>query len=392
VSGRLPEAAEPNELARLLVAKRAAGRSLLDLTIPNPPAAGLVALDEIARAALSDPAAALYDPVPCGLHSAREAVAATYASSGLDVDPGRLYLTASTSEAYAHLFRLLCDPGDEVLIPRPSYPLLGPIARLEDVTALPYRLTYQGRWALDVDSLDGAAGERTRAIVVIEPNNPTGSMLSAEERAAIEEFAVRRGLAVIADEVFREFPWPPGATPLPTWLGERRAPTFVLGGVSKSCGLPQAKVAWIALAGPAAATARLATGLEWILDLFLSVGAPVQVALPLLLSRRAVFQAAARERMATSLDRWREWAARGGAEVLHANGGWSVMLRLPSWDDPDREPAAWALREYDVVVHPAHFYDGDDDRCIVAGLLTPPDVLGEALERLKFGTLPRRSG
>jgi len=386
VTGRLPDVHAPNELARLLATKRAAGRRLLDLTITNPPAAGLIAFDAMARAALADPSVEAYDPDPRGRRSAREALASAYAASGDEVDPDRLFLTASTSEAYAHLLRLLCEPGDEVLIPRPSYPILEPIARLEGVRALPYRLTYDRRWILDIDSLEGAAGDRTRAIVVIEPNNPTGSVLSRDERAAVEEFAVRRRLAIIADEVFREFPWPPAATPLPTWLGNRDVPTFVLGGASKSCGLPQAKVAWIALAGPRAAAERLAEGLEWVLDLFLSVGAPIQAALPLLLSRRGTFQAAARDRIAGSLGQWRAWAARGaGAEILAAEGGWSVMVRLETWPEPSLEPALWALREHDIVVHPAHFYDGDDDRSVVASLLTDPDVLQTALKRWSPG-------
>lgn len=387
MNGRLPEVQGPNELARLLAAKRAAGRRVLDLTVTNPTAAGLIALDDVARDALSVPGIASYDPDPRGQRSAREAVAALHAASGPTVDPDHVFLTASTSEAYAHLVRLLCEPGDELLIPRPSYPLLEPILRLEGVTALPYRLTYDGRWALDVDSLEAVAGDRTRAIVVIEPNNPTGSVLDDRERSAVEAFAARRNLAIIADEVFREFPWPGDAPPLPTWLGDRAVPTFVLGGVSKSCGLPQLKVAWIALTGPRDAVDGLAAGLEWVLDLFLSVGGPAQTALPLLLSRRGSFQAAARERIAGSIRQWGDWAAASGdAELLAGAGGWSMVLRLGSCPDPKRDPAVWALDEHDILLHPAHFYDGDDERCFVTGLLTDPSVLREALGRWMPGT------
>ncbi|HEU4334191.1 MAG TPA: pyridoxal phosphate-dependent aminotransferase [Candidatus Eisenbacteria bacterium] len=384
LSHRVPAEQEPNALWRLLERKRAEGRRILDLTVTNPSACGLVAFDEPARAALaaSADAAGRYEPDPRGLPAAREAIAAAYAAEGLRADPGRIFLTSSTSEAYAHLFRVLGDPGDEVLIPRPSYPLLAPIAALEGIAAVPYRLAYDGRWRLDLDSMEAAAGPRTRAIVVIEPNNPTGSVLASPERRAVEEVAARHGLALIADEVFREFPWPPAERALPSWLEAPRVPTLVLGGISKSCGLPQLKLGWIAAAGPAEEVDRIATGLEWVLDLFLSVGTPVQAALPALLRSRAGFQAAARARLGASLVAWRAWCARvPGAEVLAAEGGWSAVVRVPGLGDA----AERALSKHDVLLHPAHFYDWDDDRHVVASLLPDPALLEEALGRLEHG-------
>jgi alanine-synthesizing transaminase len=400
---RLPPSEEPNEFARLLASKRRRGaRPLLDLTLTNPGAVGLASLDDAGVVALAEAATAPYEPDPRGLPSAREAVAQVLSEGGepgdggrrrSTPDPARVFLTSSTSEGYAHLFRLLCEPGDSVVVPRPSYPLLEPIARLEDVRLESYRLAYDGRWRLDVDSLEAVVGPRTRAIVVVEPNNPTGSVLTPQERAAVEDLAARRGLAIISDEVFREFPWDP-ARPLPTWVGRAAAPTFVLGGISKSCGLPQMKLGWIALDGPPAEVERHARGLEWILDLFLSVATPVQVALPRLLARRSGFREAALARVRANLSRWRAWPGRHaaeGVEVLEGDGGWSAIIRW-SGAPAAGDAALAALERCDVALHPAHFYDWPDDRAMVASLLTPPEVLEAALGRLEAGMAEGGSG
>ncbi len=381
---RLPEGLEPNRLARLLNEKRRAGRDVLDLTVTNPTQVGLVALDSEALAALGSGAAAAYSPDPAGLRSAREAIAREFSSPDAPIASEQLFLTSSSSESYAHLFRLLCEPGDDIVVPRPSYPLFDPIARLEDVRLETYRLTYDGRWKLDLDSLEAAIGSHTRAIVLVEPNNPTGSVLAPDERRAVEALAERRGLAIISDEVFREFPWADGGG-LSTWSGARSVPTFVLGGLSKSCGLPQLKLGWIAVGGPADAVQRHSTGLEWILDLFLSVGTPVQVALPFLLARRSEFQESVLARLRSNLRTWREWSARNGATLLEADGGWSAVIRWDAFAAPGRDPAEWALEETDVLLHPAHFYDFDDDRHVVASLLPEPAVLVDALRRLEHG-------
>ncbi|HXL14975.1 MAG TPA: pyridoxal phosphate-dependent aminotransferase, partial [Methylomirabilota bacterium] len=251
--------------------------------------------------ALADARGATYEPHPRGSPAAREAIAryCTERAGGLSppagTDPDDLVLVSSTSEAYAHLFRLLCEPGDEVLVPRPSYPLFEPLATLEDVRVEHYRLAYHQGWRLDLDSVEGALSPRTRAIVVVQPNNPTGSCLSPGEMAAVESLCAERGIAIISDEVFGDFPWAPSAGPLPTLLGERHALTFVLSGLSKLCGMPQLKLAWIALAGPGPTRRDALRGLEWIADLFLSVSTPVQLALPKLLPARRPFQAAVQE-------------------------------------------------------------------------------------------------
>ncbi|HEU4726064.1 MAG TPA: pyridoxal phosphate-dependent aminotransferase [Candidatus Eisenbacteria bacterium] len=381
---RLPERQEPNRLARLLEGKRRAGRHVLDLTVTNPTTVGFAPLAANLIDRLSSPALASYEPLPAGLGAARSAVAEQLSTLDRRVAPERVFLTASSSEAYAHLFRLLCDGGDRIAVPRPSYPLLEPIARLEDVRLDRYRLAFDGRWRLDLDSLEAAVGPRTRALVVVEPNNPTGSVLSADERLAVEDLAARHGIAIISDEVFREFPWRAGTT-LPSWVGTERTPTFVLGGISKSCGLPQLKLGWIALDGPANAIRQYASGLEWILDLFLSVGTPVQFLLPHLLEERDTFQTELLGRLRSNLGMWREWGARNGAAVLDADGGWSAMVRFDSVAAAGRDPAEWALEQTDVLLHPAHFYDLDDDRHVVTSLIVKPAELAEALLRLTHG-------
>jgi alanine-synthesizing transaminase len=337
------------------------------------------------RDALADPRALRHEPDPRGLASAREA-AAEYlgARAGCALPADRVFLTASTSEAYAHLFRLLCDPGDEVLAPRPSYPLIEPIARVEDVETHAYRLAYDGaRWRLDLDSLEASITARTRAVVLVEPNNPTGSRLSPDEFARVETLCVEHRLALISDEVFGDIAWPPAESALPGRLGARAVPTFVLGGISKPCGLPQLKLGWIAAAGPDGSLARLLPRLEWILDLFLSVGSPVQWALPRLLPLRHSYQSMLNARLRENLGTIERAAARHPAALVPygGEGGLSAILRVARATAAE-EIAEWALRERDVYVHPAHFYDLDRDDLVVVSLLTPSEVLREALQRI----------
>jgi len=313
---------------------------------------------------------------------------------GRDVSPDSLVLTTSTSESYAHLFRLLCDPGDDVLVPTPSYPLFEPLARIEGVEIREYGLHLAAertgpdpaRWRIDAQELDALAGPRTRAILLVQPNNPTGSCVRAEELAAIEEVAARRGLALISDEVFGDFPWPPGSAPIPSLLAAARpVPTFVLGGLSKLCGLPQMKLGWIAVTGPERDAARAMEGLEWIADLFLSTSAPVEAALPDLLARRHPFRTALLERLATNLGLLRR--TRGPARLIEAEGGWSAVVRLApdSGADanslqPGDDPAQGILDRFDVLLHPGHFY-GLPDSYLVLSLIVEPSTLREALDR-----------
>lgn len=332
-------------------------------------------LPSIAGALAGD--VARYDPDPRGALAARRAVAAYCEARGARCDPDRILLTSSTSEAYAHLFRLLCDPGDEVLVPSPSYPLFEPLARMESVALASYRLRYDEAWRVDVDSLEALAGPRTRAVIVVQPNNPTGSCLSPAEADAVESFCAERRIALIADEVFGDFGWREAM--LPSLLGRERALTFVLNGISKLCGLPQMKLGWIAVSGPGQAAARAYQGLEWIADLFLSVGAPAQVMLSGWLERRGEFQDAVRARIAENLSVLR---GRVGFDVLQGDGGWSAVLRFRSGTAAGAsDAAAWALEERDVLLHPGHFYELED-RDAVLSLIIDPERMREGIDRL----------
>jgi alanine-synthesizing transaminase len=381
LSQRLPQDLAPNPWAHRLEQRRARGEPLLDLISSDPTHAGLVDAAG-ALAALADPRAARHEPEACGLRSARQVVAASFSVPDAATSPEDVVLTASTSEAYAHLFRLLADPGETVLAPAPSYPLLEPLAALEGVRLESYRLRFEGRWRLDLDHLRAAVdrARSPRAVVVVQPNHPTGSCLSASEVDALEELCQQRGLALIADEVFGEFPRPGICAPLPTMLGSRRVPTFVLGGLSKSCGLPQLKLAWILLAGPEAARRRARAGLEWIADAFLSVSSPVQHALPGLLAGRGAFQARLRERLESNLAALAAASSGGDVELLPADGGWSAVLRLPALHTSEE----WALRllERDVVAYPGDLFDFEDDAWLVVSLLAEPAALAEGAARL----------
>lgn len=389
LSGRVPHDYEPNAWAARLDALRTARTKLLDLTGTNPTRAGLSGPAPEALVSLPAAALAAYDPDARGLRLAREAVAGYYAERARESGPERpprapapddIVLTAGTSEAYAHLFRLLCDPGDRVLAPRPSYPLFAPLAALESVELDTYRLAYDRRWSLDLDSVEAGLRPGTRAVIVVEPNNPTGSCLTAGERDALEGLCERHGAALIADEVFGDFPWLPHTAPLPSLLGERRVPTFVLSGLSKLCGLPQLKCSWIVAAGPERARREALEGLEWIADLVLTVGSPVMLSLPGLLEERRPFGRRVAARIEAARRVLAEAAAGGGLEVLDGDGGWCAVVR--SVHGAGRELGGLSALERGVVVHPAHFYDLPDDRSAVVSLLTEPAVVREALERL----------
>jgi alanine-synthesizing transaminase len=379
-SKRLPAGFEPNRLAALLAGRRRAGAPLLDLTVTNPTAVGLAWPEPRLLAALGDPRGLGYDPDPRGLRGARETVAAYYADRGALVDPDRIVLTAGTSEAYAHLFRMLADPGDEILVPAPSYPLFDPLGALESVRLVPYPLRYDGRWWLDLEEMERRVSPACRGIIVVNPNNPTGSFLSRGESQAVERLAAERGIPLIADEVFGDFT---AGEPdrKPTFAARGEALTFTLSGLSKLAGLPQLKLAWIVTAGPAELEREAQERLEWISDAFLSVGAPVQLALPALLESRGRFRRLLNERLAANEACLADRCGPGRpVEALPRQGGWSAVLRVPRV----RSEEAWCaeLLHRDVVVHPGHFYDFAEEAWLVVSLLPEPDTFREGIDRL----------
>jgi alanine-synthesizing transaminase len=367
----------PNPLAAALA--RREGRGVLDLTTSNPTRAAIPYDREAILSALALPPSLVYEPAPFGLDAARAAVARDLSAHGPAVDPARVVLTASTSEAYAFLFKLLCDPGDEVLVPRPSYPLFEHLARLESVAAVPYRVAYDGAWHIDLPSVREAITPRTRAIVTVSPNNPTGSYLKTTELAVLGAL----GLPIVSDEVFARYALRDDGSRARSALEvQTQAPlVFALGGLSKLAALPQAKLAWMALGGEAARVEAALARLEVIADAFLSVGAPVQHALPALLASRGIAEQAIRDRTGANL-RWLASAVADSAvSLLDAEGGWYATLRLPR----TRGEEAWALaflEEDGVHVHPGHFFDFEDEAYVVVSLLTPEATLREGSQRI----------
>ena len=352
---------------------------MLDLTESNPTRVGLAYPQAEILGALADTRALRYHPSPRGLDSAREAVAGYYGDRGTPVERGRILLTASTSEAYAYLFKLLANPGDEILAPRPSYPLFEFLARLESVNIRQYPLRYDGVWHVDFEALEQAITPRTRGIVVVNPNNPTGSFLKRAELDVLDSLAADRGLAILSDEVFRDYGFGEEADRVSTLAGERKALTFCMSGLSKIAGLPQMKLGWIALNGPDREQAMDA--LELIADTYLSVSTPAQVALPRLLELSGSILNEIRERTASNLARLRQAIHGSAATLLRAEGGWYAVLQVPR----TRTEEEWTLKLLDesgVLVQPGFFFDFETEAYLVVSLLPEPATFAEGVSRL----------
>jgi len=357
---------------RLTLARHAYRGTLLDLTNANPTKAGLpYPLDELSEV-MARAARAPYDPQPLGLASAREAVAQKLACDAADI-----VITASTSEAYSFLFKLLCDPGDAVLTARPSYPLLEHLAGLELIELHYFALEFHRRWEIDPTRLRDAMSARTRAVLVVNPNNPTGSYVTASEQDAV----ARLGLPVISDEVFHHFAFDEGA---PSFVRDDVL-TFTLGGLSKSAGLPHYKLGWIRVSGPGKAAAIDA--LELIADNFLSVATPVQVALPELLAIAPRIREAIQRRTSANLAILHKMlASYPAARALPVEGGWSAVIRVPRLDS-DESLALRLIEEHGVIIHPGYFFDFESEGHVVVSLLTEPPAFEEGI-RLLVSSLP----
>lgn len=371
-SDRVPANREPNRLARAVTAARASDRRLIDLTVTNPTAVGLTYPQSLLQP-LASPAALTYAPEPFGLRTAREAVAADYARRGIRIATDRIVLTASTSEAYSLLFKLLCGPGgDEVLVPVPSYPLFEHLTRLDGVSPVPYRLEFHGRWALDAGSLDDAWTRNVRALLAVSPNNPTGSLVSPAELSAIDALCADRSAAVIVDEVFADYTLDDG--PRHPSDGAAHALTFRLGGLSKSAGLPQVKLGWIAVEGPEPLVHEAMDRLELICDTYLSVATPVQAAAPDLIAAGAAIRQQILERVRSNYRTLLDLAQREPSiQVLPAEAGWSAVLRAPS--TRTEEDVVLDLIERDgVLVHPGFFFDFPHEAFLIVSLLADSDT------------------
>jgi alanine-synthesizing transaminase len=367
----------PNRLTRLLGEKRRASADILDLTESNPTRAGFSYPREIVEA-LADPRALRYDPHPAGSLAAREAVCRYYADAGHTVEPDRVLLTASTSEAYQYLFKLLADPGDEVLVPRPSYPLFEFLANMESLRVVSYPLVYHGAWSIDCDALAAAVTDRTRAIVLVNPNNPTGSFVKREEL----QFLRALGLPLISDEVFADYAFAEDPSRVRTLASGTEALAFSMSGLSKIAGLPQMKLGWIVISGPAAAAAEARDKLEWIADTYLSVSTPVQQAAPRLLEIGKEIQSQIAARVRANLA-WLESAiaANSPCRTLAVEGGWYATLQVPRI----RREEDWALEllaEDNVLVQPGFFFDFESEAFLVLSLLTEPETFQQGCRRL----------
>jgi hypothetical protein len=297
------------------------------------------------------------------------------------VDPEHLVLTASTSEAYSFLFKLLCDPGDRVLVPRPGYPLFDFLGRLESVEVASYPLRYDGRWHIDLFALEEALDSEVRALVLVNPHNPTGAFVKAEERVRIEARCAQRGVALVSDEVFADFALREVKDRAPSFAADGAALAFALGGLSKSVGLPQLKLGWIAVSGPAALRDEALRRLEVVADSFLSVATPVQVAAPRLLDALAGLQAPIRARIAGNRALAADRVHGTPATLLDAEGGWYAVLQVPA-TITEEERTLRLLDEHDVLVHPGYFFDFPEEAFLVLSLLTEPEVFRAGLERI----------
>jgi alanine-synthesizing transaminase len=380
-STRVPEDRRPNCLARALAAARARG-PIVDLTVSNPTRVGLQYPADL-LAALSDRASLTYEPAPLGLRDAREAIAETYRRRGLSIDADRIVLTSSTSEAYSILFKLLCEPGrSDVLTPVPSYPLFDHLTRLDGVGQRRYRLEYHGTWTVDLADVDAAWTPATRAVLAVSPNNPTGSVMSGADAEELAGRCADRRAALILDEVFVDYPLSrpfdePHAFATPACLLCR------LGGLSKSIGLPQVKLGWVALDGPEDLVAEARDRLELICDTYLSVSTPVQLAARSMLERGA----AVRDQILRRL-RANDVALRaivtgaGGASVLPADGGWSAVLRVPA-TRPEDVLVTELLDRDGVAVQPGYFFDFPHEAFLIVSLLPEPDVFARGVHLLR---------
>jgi aspartate/methionine/tyrosine aminotransferase len=394
----------PNRLSRHLEERRGLGLSFLDLTESNPTRCGFCFDQPAILEALGDPHSLVYEPEPRGLLRARQAVVNYYAERGADVGPKQIFLTTSTSEAYSYVFRLLADPGDAILAPRPSYPLFDFLTRLNDVELIHYPLVYrpllddQG-WRIDLPALEStlrSSTRRMRAILAVHPNNPTGSFVRPPELDSLLDLCRSHRLALITDEVFSDYllpARPAAATKVAAsdeWRVARpashaaasRALTFTLSGLSKISALPQMKLAWMVVNGPPDDLAAALARLEVIADTYLAVSTPLQHALPKLLELRRQMQPQILTRLRQNLV-WLDDRFSSGSPVsrLRSEGGWYVILRLPSVKS-DEDWAIELLDRAGVLVHPGHFYDFTSEGHLVVSLLPTREVFQEGLEKI----------
>jgi alanine-synthesizing transaminase len=367
----------PNRLSDALTRHRGAKKRLIDLTASNPTECGFVYDSPAILQALSYPSALTYRPDPKGLISARQAVA-QYCGARASLSVDTVILTTGTSEAYSFVLRILCNPGDEILIPTPSYPLFDLLADIQDVRLIHYPLVYDDGWQIDFQSIEAAITSRTRGIIVVNPNNPTGHFATLGDIAKLNDICSSRDMAIIADEVFLDFSVT--SKPPVSFAGNKGALTFTMSGLSKVSGLPQIKVAWIVTSGPSQSHAR--ARLEVIADTYLSVSTPAQLATPVLLGQRRAFQNQVMSRLRANLNELdRQLSAQKSCSRLVFEGGWYVIIRVPATRS-DEDLALELLASRDVYVHPGHFFDFPSEGYLIVSLIAPEEVFAEGIKHV----------
>ena len=372
-----------NPLAQALTELRSSGAEIFDLTESNPTRCGFSYPPEMFLSPLASTDNLFYAPHPKGMLRARQAISDYYAARRASVDPERLVLTSATSEAYSFLFRMLFEPGDRVLVPAPSYPLFSYLAGLNDVEVDHYPITLRdGAWAIDTVSLESSVKTITRAVILVSPNNPTGSCVKTAELAALNAIASRHGLSLICDEVFSDYIFGTNPDICPTLAENSGVPTFVLSGLSKALALPQMKLSWIAANGPEPILRQSLDRLEVIADTYLSVNTPVQNACAAWLPGSAAIRDQVLARVKENFAFLKEAVGSDGkGNVLPVEGGWYAVLRV-DLDDPEDEWAVRLLRERRVYVHPGFYFDFEDEGNIVLSLLPPPERFREGVQRM----------
>jgi hypothetical protein len=370
----------PNPLASALAERRAKGLDTIDLTESNPTRCGLSPDAAALNAALSGPLIDVYDPRPRGLPVARSAIRAYYADGGAAIDEQQIVVTTSTSESYAFAFQLLADPGDEILAPQPSYPLLPYLADLHDVSLTSYPLIYDHGWVIDFEALQAAITPRTKAIVAVSPNNPSGSYLAGEERERMVRIAVEHGLALIVDEVFRDYAWAVNGSRPQSTATEEECLTLTMNGLSKISALPQMKLGWTVVSGSRKIREEALARLEVIGDTYLSVATPVQHAAAALLGLRHEVQAKILSRVRENVRVLDELMTGSACDRLQAKAGWYAMVRVPR----TRGDEQWALDllAAGVHVHPGYLFDAPQEGLLVLSLLAPQAEFREGVKRL----------
>ena len=375
--------AQTNPISALIAQQRASGRPLVDLTLSNPTEALRAYPHAEITAALGSLSNFRYNPGPFGDLATRQAIVNRLGNRfpGTQLSTADIALTASTSEAYSFLFKLLVNPGGEVLVPLPSYPLFEFLAQLESVTLRPYRLAYDGSWFIDFESLEKAASPATRAIILVNPNNPTGSFLKHAEWERLQQFALQRRLPLISDEVFMDYGFGDSPARIQTLADTDQVLSFSLNGLSKSAGMPQMKLGWICVNGPPAERERACARLELILDTYLSVSAPVQLASERLFQIGDTIQTQIRNRIERNLASLQTLIQGKALHALHLEGGWSVILRVPNVITEEQ----WITRlliEHGVIVQPGYFFEMPGEGFLVVSLLPGEDQFAAGMEKI----------